>query len=86
MFVSKEVPNDEWEKHINPDSLIEKPNAKVWASIATNATESDRYQFERLAFFVVDRESGTEAYGGKVVFNRIVELKESKEKKVNLAK
>jgi hypothetical protein len=34
----------------------------------------------------VDRDSRKEAVQGKIVFNRIVELKESKEKKVNLAK
>ncbi len=80
------MPNDEWEKHINPDSLILKPNAKIWKSVSTGAKEFDRFQFERLAFFVVDRDSGSPAYGGKIVFNRIVELKESKEKKINLGK
>jgi len=35
---------------------------------------------------VVDEGSRTEKVGGKLVFNRIVELKESKEKKVNLGK
>lgn len=39
-----------------------------------------------MGYFVVDKESRTEKAGGKMVFNRIVELKESKEKKVNLGK
>lgn len=86
MFTKAEVPNDEWEKYINPDSLIQKNNAKVWSHIAQGAKEFDRYQFERLAFFCVDRDSGKEEFNGKLVFNRIVELKESKEKKVNLGK
>ena len=86
MFTCEAVPNDEWEKFINPESLIEKRNAKVWKNISTNAKEYDRFQFERLAFYVVDRDSRKESVGGKLVFNRIVELKESKEKKVNLAK
>lgn len=86
MFDVEIVGNDDWEEHINKDSLIEKPNGKVWTNIANGAKEFDRYQFERLAFFVVDRDSRTEAYNGKLVFNRIVELKESKEKKINLSK
>lgn len=35
---------------------------------------------------MVDRDSKTEAVGSKLVFNRIVELKESREKKINLGK
>ncbi len=86
MFDSEIVPNDEWEKLVNKDSLIVKPNAKIWKNVADSAKEYDRFQFERLAFFVVDRDSCKESVEGKIVFNRIVELKESKEKKVNLAK
>jgi hypothetical protein len=36
--------------------LIEKPNAKIWSYLDT--TEDRRYQFERLGYFVVDRETG----------------------------
>ena len=86
MFDAEIVPNDEWEKLVNKDSLIIKPNAKVWRSVVDNAKEYDRFQFERLAFFVVDRDSRKASVDGKIVFNRIVELKESKEKKVNLSK
>jgi glutaminyl-tRNA synthetase len=86
LFDCEIVPNEEWEKHINKESLIVKPNAKVWTNISLNAKEYDRFQFERLAFFVVDSDSRKESVGGKLVFNRIVELKESKEKKVNLGK
>ena len=79
------VVGDDWLTKVNPDSLIEKSNAKVWENIA-ESKESDRYQFERLGYFVVDRESKTEKVAGKLVFNRIVDLKESKEKKDNLGK
>jgi len=85
LFDCAEVKQDDWEKHINPNSLEVKSNAKVWNNLA-NAKEYDRFQFERLAYFVVDRDSKTEKVGGKIVFNRIVELKESREKKENLGK
>lgn len=85
LFTVEEVPNDTWEQFLNPDSLVIKENAKVWKNLE-NVKESDRFQFERLAYYVVDRDSKKESFGGKLVFNRIVELKESKEKKVNLGK
>jgi glutaminyl-tRNA synthetase len=65
--------------------LVVKQNAKVWKSLET-AEEFSRFQFERLAYFVVDKDSRTPEVQGKLVFNRIVELKESKEKKENLGK
>lgn len=60
-------------------------NAKVWKKHADNKV-GDRYQFERIGYFVVDKDSKSEKVNGKLIFNRIVELKESKEKKVNLGK
>lgn len=42
MFDIAEVPNDEWDKHINPDSLIEMRNGKIWKNIE-NAKEFDRF-------------------------------------------
>jgi glutaminyl-tRNA synthetase len=85
LFTKEEVTDDDWEKYLNPESLVIKSNAKVWKNIE-NSQAFDRFQFERLAYFVVDRESRTEKQNGKLVFNRIVELKEAKEKKVNLGK
>ena len=79
------MPDKEWDKHLNSHSLEIKKNGKVWKALE-NAKEFDRFQFERLAYYVVDRDSRTPKVDGKLVFNRIVELKESKEKKVNLAK
>ena len=85
LFDCEIVEDETWEQHINPHSLVVKANAKVWSALET-AKVFDRFQFERLAYFVVDRDSRTEKAGGKLVFNRIVELKESKEKKINLGK
>ena len=85
LFTKERVTDDDWEKYINPDSLIVKNNAKVWKNIE-NVSVHDRFQFERLAYFTVDRDSRTENHNGKLVFNRIVELNEAKEKKVNLTK
>ena len=35
-------PNDDWFNQLNPDSLIEKKNAKVWTNIA-NSKEYDKF-------------------------------------------
>ncbi len=43
LFDCEIVGNDDWEQHINKDSLIEKRNAKVWKNISTSAKEYDRY-------------------------------------------
>ena len=48
------------------------PDAKVEPSLA-NVKALDRYQFERLGYFCVDRESAP----GKPVFNRTVALKDT---------
>lgn len=41
----------------------------------------DRFQFERLGYFCVDEDARSEQNGGKIVFNSVVALKESAEKK-----
>lgn len=69
-------------EYLNPDSLIVKENGKIWDQLA-NIGEQDRFQFERVGYFGVDKSSKTAAAGGKIVLNRIVELKEPTEKKVN---
>ena len=85
LFAVPDVSNTEWEKQVNPESLTVKENAKVWNHHEADKEDS-RYQFERIGYFIVDRDSKTEKGNGKLVFNRIVELKESKEKKVNMGK
>lgn len=68
---------DKWREDINPDSLIVKNNAKIW-NIHKKACVDDRFQFERLGYFVINEKSNPKI--GKFEFNRIVELKVSKPK------
>ncbi|HEX6160349.1 MAG TPA: glutamine--tRNA ligase/YqeY domain fusion protein [Thermoanaerobaculia bacterium] len=58
--------------HLNPNSLQVVENAKVEPSVL-GASVLSRYQFERLGYFCVDRESTAE----KLVFNRTATLKDS---------
>jgi len=46
-----------------------------------NVKVFDKFQFERVGFFVLNDESNPKK--GKYCFNRIVELKESKEKVIS---
>ena len=66
---------DKWRTAINPKSLIVKENAKIW-NIHKNAKPDDRFQFERCGYFVITDKSDPKK--GKFIFNRVVELKESK--------
>jgi glutaminyl-tRNA synthetase len=61
---------DDFTKHLNPASLETLTACRVERSLAGAAPES-RYQFERLGYFSVDRESSP----GKLVFNRIATLR-----------
>uniref|UniRef100_A0A8W8LK26 glutamine--tRNA ligase n=2 Tax=Magallana gigas TaxID=29159 RepID=A0A8W8LK26_MAGGI len=56
---------------INPESLKIIPQAYVDSTVK-DAKVLDRFQFERLGFFAVDRDSTP----AKMVFNRTVTLKE----------
>ena len=58
--------------HLNPNSLEIIPHAKLEPSIA-GAPPMSRYQFERLGYFCVDRDSSPDA----PVFNRTATLKET---------
>lgn len=60
-----------WQDLLNPESMIVK-QAKVEPMVA-NATAADRYQFMRLGYFCLDKDSTAE----KLVFNRTVGLKDS---------
>jgi len=57
---------------LNPASLDVLPHAKVEPSVA-DAPPGTRYQFERLGYFCVDRDS----VPGRLVFNRTVTLKDT---------
>ncbi|HEV7766579.1 MAG TPA: glutamine--tRNA ligase/YqeY domain fusion protein [Thermoanaerobaculia bacterium] len=58
--------------HLNPNSLEVISHAKLEPSVAS-APALTRYQFERLGYFSVDRESSDE----RMVFNRTATLKDS---------
>ena len=61
----------DWRANVNPASL-EVVTAWVEPSLAS-AKDGDRFQFERRAYFCVDRDSKP----GKLVFNRTVTLRDS---------
>jgi glutaminyl-tRNA synthetase len=58
--------------NLNPLSLEVLPQCKLEPSLALTAV-GNRYQFERLGYFCVDRDSSA----GKLVFNRTVALKDT---------
>jgi glutaminyl-tRNA synthetase len=58
--------------NLNPKSLEVLPSAKLEPSVA-GAKAGARYQFERLGYFCVDRDSAP----GKLVFNRTITLKDT---------
>src|SRR5882724_11810516 len=63
----------DFKKHLNPHSL-EVITAKCEASLK-DATFDERYQFERLAYFALDKDAQPTA--GKFVFNRTITLKDA---------
>ncbi|GLT70217.1 hypothetical protein SLA2020_423120 [Shorea laevis] len=63
---------DDWLADLNPESKVVVPSASA-VSLLQNAVVGDRFQFERLGYFVVDKDSTPE----KLVFNRTVTLKDS---------
>jgi glutaminyl-tRNA synthetase len=74
---AKEDPNqveegEEFTANLNPNSLEVIARAKLEPSLA-NAPIESRYQFERLGYFCVDRDSEP----GRPVFNRTVALKDT---------
>jgi glutaminyl-tRNA synthetase len=58
--------------NLNPASLVILNGAKLEPSLA-EATAGSRFQFERLGYFCVDKES----LPGKLVFNRSVTLRDT---------
>jgi glutaminyl-tRNA synthetase len=74
---SVENPNDvpegqEFTVNLNPNSLEVVPNAKLEPGLR-GAPVGSRYQFERLGYFCVDKDSTAE----KLVFNRTVALRDT---------
>lgn len=72
---------DKWLEYLNPNSLVVKKNAKMW-NHQKNIKIDDRFQFERVGYFVLEERSDPKK--GILCFNRIVELKESKEKNISI--
>ncbi|KAI4357793.1 hypothetical protein L6164_001719 [Bauhinia variegata] len=63
---------DNWLGDLNPKSKVVVPNAYAVPALR-NAAIGQRFQFERLGYFVVDKDSTPE----NLVFNRTVTLKDS---------
>ena len=61
---------------INKNSLLVKKNAKIEKNINLN-NENERYQFERVGYFIKDNKSSNE----EIIYNKIVSLKDSWKKK-----
>ena len=64
---------EDYRRHLNPDSLVELPNAVVEPALAT-ARPGERVQFERKGFYFVDP---IESRAGHPVFNRIATLRDT---------
>jgi glutaminyl-tRNA synthetase len=66
-------PDDrDWREFLDPDSLQVQARCKVEPGLA-QAAPGDRFQFERIGYFCVDRDSTPE----RPVFNRTVGLKDT---------
>jgi glutaminyl-tRNA synthetase len=85
MLFTAEIPDGDSEKDftefINPNSLTVIDPIYVEPYIK-NAQAGEHYQFERLAYFVVDEDSTDE----KLVFNRTVTLRDQWKKQQNKPK
>jgi glutaminyl-tRNA synthetase len=66
----------DFKEFINPNSLQIVSNCKLEPSLSTAKVE-DKFQFMRLGYFCVDKESSSD----KLIFNRTVSLKDSWSKK-----
>jgi glutaminyl-tRNA synthetase len=62
----------DYKEELNPDSLVTPSDCYVEPGLA-GATPGSRYQFERLGYFCVDKDSTPD----KLVFNRTVTLKDT---------
>lgn len=63
---------EDFTEELNPDSLVVRQGALVEPSLA-GAAAGERFQFERQGYFAVD----TDSADGRLVFNRIVGLKDA---------
>ena len=65
----------DFKEFINPNSL--KVITGYVEPSLVSAKELDHFQFQRLGYFCVDRDSNPEASGGKLVFNKTVGLRDT---------
>jgi glutaminyl-tRNA synthetase len=63
----------DFKEFLNPDSLVVARGARLEAALGTAAPGAS-YQFERLGYFVADREDHRP---GRLLFNRVVTLRDS---------
>jgi len=77
LLFKSENPNEceDWLADLDPRSLETVSDAMIEESLASAAVGS-RFQFERVAYFVIDKDSKP----GHQVFNRIVKMKDSRDK------
>ncbi len=78
----EDVPEgQDWKANLNPKSEEVLTGCKLEPSLK-NAAVNEKYQFERLGYFSVDKDSS----GGKLVFNRTVSLKDAYAKETQKGK
>jgi len=70
LFTVENPGGDNWRDFLNPHSLEALPECKIEKGLA-GAKPLDRFQFERIGYFAVDRDSTP----GHLVFNRTVTLR-----------
>lgn len=58
---------------LNPDSLKVRNNVQIEPWLAKNAKPGDKFQFQRLGYYVVDKDSTQE----KIIFNKTIGLKDT---------
>jgi len=76
LFTSPEPDADaDFKTSLNPHSL-EVITAKCEPSLKA-ASADERYQFERLAYFTLDKDSDLKATPPRLVFNRTITLKDT---------
>jgi glutaminyl-tRNA synthetase len=63
---------EDWKSQVNPDSLERLTDSFVEPALA-DAAPGQRFQFERIGYFCVDRDSAP----GRLVFNRTVSLRDT---------
>lgn len=80
LFTTEDPSGENWENLINPNSLETLTNCKLEPCLA-KVKPMDRFQFERMGYFCVDKESMPE----KLLFNRTVTLRDTWAKLENKA-